>query len=130
MSLSALGAALGVSGRAMAALERSAAVPEEHVVAYAAALKVLEPERPLTQEELDEYAVLFREHPCPACGGVHPEVIAEGGAEASPAACARVRRVAYDSQKRVTEMEFWPEDRWSRDGIVFPSMLKSPEGPA
>lgn len=130
VSLNALGTALGVSAKAMAGLERAAAPAEEYVVAYAAALRVLEPERPLSSEELEEYRVLFREHPCPACGGVHPEVISSDGVEASAAACPRVRRVVYDSQKRVTEMEFWPEDRWSRDGIVFPSMLKGAESPA
>lgn len=130
VSLSALGAVLGLSAKAMAGLERAAVPAEEFVVAYALALKVLEPPEVLTGEEIEQYAVLFREHPCLACGGVHPEVIATDGEQASPAACPRVRRVAYDSSKRVTEMEFWPENRWSRDGIVFPGMLKDNDAPA
>lgn len=126
VSLVALAVAVGVEPDAMARLERMKVVPEGHAVAYAAALKALTPVKPLTEEELANYKILFQ-HPCPACGGVHPEGIADENGEASPAACPRVRRVVYDSQKRVTELEFWPEDRWSRDGIVFPSMLKSAE---
>jgi transcriptional regulator with XRE-family HTH domain len=129
VSLSALGAVLGITAKAMAGLERAAIPAEEFAVAYSQALKVLEPPEVLTGEELEQYATLFREHPCLACGGVHPEVIATDGAGASPAACPRVRRVAYDSSKRVTEMEFWPENRWSRDGIVFPDILKEAAPP-
>lgn len=117
VSLAALAEAVGVSPRVMSALERVDVPAEEYVVAYAKALGVMEQPEGTEAEELK---ALFAEHACKACGGLHTETIG------TPGACPRIRRVAYDSHGNVTEMDFWPEDAWSREGILFPRHL----GPA
>jgi hypothetical protein len=100
----------------MSALERVDHPAEEHIVAYARALKVLDVPGP---DELEDLKTLFAEQSCKACGGLHTETIG------TPGACPRIRRVAYDNHGNVTEMEFWPEGEWSRDGILFPRHLGS-----
>lgn len=117
MSLAALADAVGVTPRVMSALERVEVPAEDHVVAYAQALKVMEQPEP---NEVKELETLFADHACKACGGLHTETIG------TPGACPRIRRVVYDNHGNVTEMDFWPEGEWSRDGILFPRHL----GPA
>lgn len=114
VSLAALADAVGVTPRVMSALERVDHPAEEHLVAYARALKVMETPEP---DEVEDLKALFESHPCKACGGLHTETIG------TPGACPRIRRVAYDSHGNITEMDFWPEGAWSREGILFPRHL-------
>lgn len=51
------------------------------------------------------------DHPigvCEHCRGIHPR------------ACPRVKRIAYGEHRQVTEVEYWPDDGWSKDHVIFP----------
>jgi DNA-binding transcriptional regulator YiaG len=45
---------------------------------------------------------------CQWCGGVHPR------------ACPRVKRIVYNENRQVTEVEYFPDGAWPKGDIVFP----------
>lgn len=44
---------------------------------------------------------------CQHCGGLHSR------------ACPRVRRIAYGTDHKPVEVEFWPDGRWPTDGVIW-----------
>lgn len=74
----------------------------------------LTPEEP-EQADADTWGELWdaleKEPPlsrCGHCGGFHD------------LACPRVKRMVFDNQNRLTEVEFWPPGKWPTDSIIFP----------
>lgn len=53
----------------------------------------------------------FERRQCRHCLGVHSR------------ACPRVRRIRYTDSGAVSEVEYWPEGRWTDDFIIWPEML-------
>lgn len=52
--------------------------------------------------------------PCETCGGLHAR------------ACPRIRSVEYQTRGDdviIKRVEYWPDGRWSTDGIFFPEQL-------
>lgn len=84
----------------------SAASPAEALsrLSRLAARRERELKRSLTEDELNE---LESNQPCMHCGGHHAR------------ACPRVKRVAFTSQGRISEVEYWPHREISWDGVVF-----------
>lgn len=67
------------------------------------------PEPGLTAEQRAEARKLFESSAqCPHCGGLHLR------------ACPRVKRLAFNADGRVVEVEFWPPGSWPADDIVWP----------
>jgi len=62
---------------------------------------------------------------CATCGAVHPGPCQTcGGLHAR--ACPRIRSVEYQPQGDnilIRKVEYWPDGRWSTDGIFFPEQL-------
>jgi hypothetical protein len=62
---------------------------------------------------------------CTICGAVHPGPCQTcGGLHAR--ACPRIRSVEYQPQGDnilIRKVEYWPDGRWSTDGIYFPESL-------
>jgi DNA-binding transcriptional regulator YiaG len=56
----------------------------------------------------DQYQKDYPVEVCEHCRGIHPR------------ACPRVKRVVYDDHRRVTEVEYWPDEAWSKDHVIFP----------
>lgn len=54
---------------------------------------------------------------CIHCTGIHDVV---DGLPQHRQPCPRVKRAVWAGDELV-EVEYWPENRWSRDDIVFPS---------
>jgi hypothetical protein len=66
-------------------------------------------ETPLTEEQRRAVRDRFdRGDGCKHCGGIHAR------------ACPRVRRLAYHSNDHLAEVEFWRDDQWSKDHIIWP----------
>ncbi len=63
--------------------------------------------------------------PCGTCGAVHPGPCQTcGGLHAR--ACPRVRSIEYTPQGDnilIKRVEYWPDGRWSTEGIYFPEQL-------
>ena len=63
--------------------------------------------------------------PCATCGALHPGPCQTcGGLHAR--ACPRIRSVEYIPQGDkvfIQRVEYWPDGRWSTDGIFFPESL-------
>lgn len=59
--------------------------------------------------------------PCQTCGGLHAR------------ACPRVRSVSYVTQGDkvlISQVTFWPDGKWSTDGIIWPDELPPLPGEA
>jgi hypothetical protein len=70
----------------------------------------------LTPEEAADIRARFqRGDGCRHCGGLHPR------------SCPRVRRMAFHPNGTLAEVEFWPDDQWSDDNILWPEELPDPE---
>lgn len=112
---------LGISVSSMNSLERSAHPGEEHLVAYADALAAMRippgAELALTPQEAKELRDQWEREACGACGGLHTTAIK------APGACPRIKRITYDAQGRMLEVEYWPEGKWPKDGIVWPDEI-------
>lgn len=93
-------------------------------------------EQPLTAAEIRHLHERFVPSPagttCATCGRVHPGPCQTcGGIHAH--ACPRVRSVEYErhgDQMMIRKVEYWPGDRWSRDGIMFADELPPLPEPA
>ena len=85
-------------------------------------------EEPLTAAEIrhlhDQFAPPTGKA-CAACGVIHPGPCQTcGGLHAR--SCPRVRSVEYTSQGDnilIRKVEYWPDGRWSTDGIFWPEQL-------
>lgn len=53
----------------------------------------------------------FERRQCRHCGGVHSR------------ACPRVRRLCYTDGGSLTEVEYWPDGKWSDEFVIWPEML-------
>lgn len=60
------------------------------------------------QERQDALDMFVKGRACSHCGGLHPR------------ACPRVKRLAFDGQGRVAEVEFWAWGEWPADVVVWP----------
>lgn len=86
-------------------------------------------DRPLTPGEIRHLHAQFTpsppDRPCAVCGTLHKGACQTcGGLHAR--ACPRVRSVEYETHgDRVTlrKVEYWPDGRWSTDGIIWPDDL-------
>lgn len=118
---------LGITVAAMGALERARKPGEKHLVKYANALGNLQglepgtPEEPLTAEEAEQLRKQWEEKACGACGGLHTTALK------APGACPRIKRVVYDAQGRMLEVEYWADGKWPTAGIVWPDEIEAPE---
>lgn len=111
---------LDVSVAAFNALERSGRISEKHLVKYYRALKALEkePVEPaLTAEEAQALRDQWEADACGSCGGLHTTAIK------APGSCPRIRRITYDSSGRMLEVEYWPDGKWPKDGIIWPDEI-------
>lgn len=63
----------------------------------------------LTDDELNR---LQNTKTCEFCGGIHEQ------------ACPRVKRIVYTEKGDPHEIEFWRDDQWPRDNILFPSEIE------
>lgn len=61
----------------------------------------------LTDDEKRELKARYAESKCAHCGGIHLR------------ACPRVRRMAFKGGELI-EVEFWPQDQWSDQEIIWP----------
>ena len=90
---------------------------------------VAEPgEEPLTAAEIRHLHTQFAPptgKACPDCGAIHPGPCQTcGGLHAR--SCPRVRSVEYTSQGDsilIRKVEYWPDGRWSVEGIFWPEQL-------
>lgn len=48
---------------------------------------------------------------CGHCGGVHVR------------ACPRVKRMAWHPNGQLSDVEFWPDNRWSDEHIIWPEQV-------
>jgi transcriptional regulator with XRE-family HTH domain len=118
---------LGISIGAMNALERSENPGEKHLVEYVKALNVMRMPEPrvaepgLTPEEAADLRRRWEEDVCGACGGLHTTAIK------APGACPRIKRVTYDAQGRMLEVEYWADGKWPTTGIVWPDEIMAEE---
>ena len=86
------------------------------------------PDEPLTAAEIRHLHEQFAPptgKACATCGTVHPGPCQTcGGLHAR--ACPRIRSVEYQPQGDnilIRKVEYWPDGRWSTDGIFFPEQL-------
>lgn len=124
VSLRTLAAHLGMSVASFAALEKSGRINEKYLVKYYLTLELLkkDPAEPaLTAEEAQALRDQWEQEACGACGGLHTTAIK------APGSCPRIRKITYDSQGRMLEVEYWPDGRWPRDGIVWPDEIVAGE---
>jgi transcriptional regulator with XRE-family HTH domain len=123
LTVKALADYVGISVSAMNSLERAEHPGDKHLVKYVAALKALDgpsksPQQSgLTPEEVTELRGRWEEHACGSCGGLHTTAVK------APGSCPRIKRIAYDAQGRMLEVEYWPEGKWPKDGIIWPDEL-------
>lgn len=67
-----------------------------------------------TKEELDKLRQIT---PCPYCNGIHMR------------SCPRVKRILFsETGEKVREVEFWPNDQWSDEHIIFPDEIEELDG--
>lgn len=63
----------------------------------------------LPQELRDKMRGVFdKGGACKHCGGIHNR------------ACPRIRRMAFHPNGALSEVEFWPDRKWSDDAVVWP----------
>lgn len=60
-----------------------------------------QPELAITPEQFDQLK-------CVHCGGAHLR------------ACPRVKRMSFDTAGKIVEVEFWRENEWSDDNVIWP----------
>ncbi len=93
-------------------------------------------DEPLTADEIRHLHKQFEPNPkgetCGFCGRIHRGACeACGGVHAH--ACPRVRTVEYVPQGDrvlIKRVEYWPEGRWPKGGILFPDELPPLPGEA
>lgn len=59
---------------------------------------------------IDLFETRKRDYPpavCEHCQGVHSR------------ACPRVKRIVYDENRRVAEVEYWPDAAWPKEHVIF-----------
>ena len=85
-------------------------------------------EEPLTAAEIRHLHAQFAPptgKPCPDCGVIHRGACETcGGLHAR--SCPRIRSVEYQPKGDdiiIRRVEYWPDGRWSTDGIYFPESL-------
>ena len=72
-----------------------------------------QPRDPLSAEERRDGKQLLSSESCRWCGGLHAR------------ACPRVRKMSFHTDgTTVTEVEFWPENEWSDESIIWPEDLE------
>lgn len=57
----------------------------------------------------------FEKIQCVHCGGAHFR------------ACPRVKRMVFNNSGGLQEVEFWPEDSWSTENIIWPEDIMEEE---
>lgn len=115
---------LGMSVSAFTALEKSGRVGEKHLVKYHQMLEMLRkgPVEPaLTAEEAQALRDQWETDACGSCGGLHTTAIK------APGSCPRIRKITYDSQGRMLGVEYWPDGKWPKDGIIWPDEIVAGE---
>jgi len=124
ITVKSLAQVLGISVSAMNSLERAENPGEKYLVDYVNALNTMRrpaPEPALTTQEAAELREQWEKSPCGACGGLHVTALK------TPGACPRIKRIAYDAQGRMLEVEYWPDGKWPKDGIIWPDGIMAEE---
>ena len=124
LTIKAMAQYLGISVGAMGSLERADRPNDKYLIKYVRALKSLsrpKPEPGLSADEAKELRGQWERDACGACGGLHTTAIK------APGACPRIKRITYDAQGRMLGVEYWPEGKWPKDGIVWPDEIVAEE---